>query len=156
MQDDNLVRLVQWLSQEESVSHLFVVLTGLKICHQLSNSGEIEIFSLLTLSAAESKQALIDANGITFFNLASTRYDDNFDIQYLSATGIASLSELAEYDSENSEEDDNSYSYEDDEDNDDDDDEEENDSSEDSDVEDSGSGEENNDGDENDDSGDSE
>lgn len=57
--------------------------------------------------AAESKRALEDAGGGAFFNLSSTRYDDNFDIQYLSATGITSITELAEYDSENSQEDEN-------------------------------------------------
>lgn len=64
----------------------------------------IDLEYLQTLLAAESKQALQDCSGYTFFVTVNSVYNDDQDIQYLTVTGMGSLSDAAEYDNESSEE----------------------------------------------------
>lgn len=91
--------------KEENMGRREYVEAGLNICQKLAMSGTFSsIFSVLTILAAESKQALQDCSGYTFFVTVNSVYNDDQDIQYLTVTGMGSLSDAAEYDNESSEE----------------------------------------------------
>eukprot|EP01127_Copromyxa_protea_P010334 TRINITY_DN2515_c0_g1_i1.p1 TRINITY_DN2515_c0_g1~~TRINITY_DN2515_c0_g1_i1.p1 ORF type:complete len:489 (+),score=113.33 TRINITY_DN2515_c0_g1_i1:41-1507(+) len=91
-QENRLRNLLSWLMKEENMARREYVESGLNICQKLA------------MSAAESKQALQDCSGYTFFVTVNSVYNDDQDIQYLTVTGMGSLSDAAEYENESSEE----------------------------------------------------
>lgn len=105
-QENRLKTLLAWLMKEENMARREYVEAGLNICQKLAMSGTHwnRPWYLQTLLAAESKQALQDCSGYTFFVTVNSVYNDDQDIQYLTVTGMGSLSDAAEYDNESSEE----------------------------------------------------
>jgi len=91
-QENRLKTLLTWLLKEESISRRDYIEVGLNICQKLA------------MSAAESKQALQDCSGYTFFVTVNSHFNNDQDIQYLTVTGMSSLAETAEYENESSEE----------------------------------------------------
>jgi len=91
-QEDRLRTLLAWFMKDDRMGKRDYVEAGLNICQKLA------------MSAAESKQALQDCSGYTFFVTVNSRYNDDQDIQYLTVTGMSSLAEPADYDNESSEE----------------------------------------------------
>jgi hypothetical protein len=91
-QENRLKTLLTWLLKEEYIKRRDYIEVGLNICQKLA------------MSAAESKQALQDCAGYTFFVTVNSHFNNDQDIQYLTVTGMSSLAETAEYENESSEE----------------------------------------------------